>query len=410
MERMIKVGYIGLGRRGYEVLNFALAHMEDVNIAIICDTEQSRLDRAAELIEKHSGRTPIKTKDYHDILNDPTIEAVFIMTGWIGRPKLAMEFMRAGKYTAIEVGCADTLQECWDLVDTYEETGTPVMMMENCCYGRREMLALNMRDKGMLGELVYCTGAYMHYLNKCELFKDIDTTERKHYRLGKYIHENRESYPTHALGPVCKVLSINRGNKMNRLISVASKARGLKRYAADYLGVDSYYANIDYKQGDIVNTTIVCENGETISLTLDTTLPRAYYSRDFSVRGTKGMIDEARRAVYLEGMEEVENNEKEMFEKYDHPLYEEVRKEEERFGHDGTDWQVCRAFLESVRQGVNTPIDVYDTAAWMSIGPLSMQSIENGGFIEIPDFTRGKWKDREAPINTKYCLDKVVEG
>ncbi len=42
------------------------------------------------------------------------------------------------------------------------------------------------------------------------------------------------------------------------------------------------------------------------------------------------------------------------------------------------------------------PIDVYDMAAWMSITPLSEQSVAHGGMPQaIPDFTRGKWILRE---------------
>ena len=330
------------------------------------------------------------------------------MTGWSGRPQLATEAMRAGKYTAIEVGCADTLQECWDLVDTYEETGVPVMMLENACYGRRELAVLNMVKQGLFGEIVHCTGAYAHYLNEVELFKDIDNGERKHYRLDQYIEKNRENYPTHELGPIAKVLSVNRGNRMVKLQCVASKSCGLKQYAAEHLGTDSKYAAIDYKQGDIVNTLITCADGATIQLTLDTTIPRAYYSRNFSVRGTKGMSGEERKVIFLEGMKEgIENNEEELFAQYEHPIHQKSADEETRGGHGGLDWIVCRAFIESAKQKIAPPIDVYDTAAWMSIGPLTEIAIAEERSVEIPDFTRGKWQHREPPIDTIYCLDAI---
>ena len=74
------------------------------------------------------------------------------------------------------------------------------------------------------------------------------------------------------------------------------------------------------------------------------------------------------------------------------------------------DWLVCRAFVESVKAGINTPIDAYDTVAWMAIAPLSEMSIQKGGMpVDIPDFTRGKWIHREPPVESKYCLDAVVE-
>jgi len=142
---------------------------------------------------------------------------------------------------------------------------------------------------------------------------------------------------------------------------------------------------------------------------LDTTLPRAYYSRDFTVRGTLGMYMEERKVLFFEGMrEEIANNEEEFFAKYDHPLHAEYTKLGEKAGHEGMDWLVCRAFVESVKRGVNTPIDAYDTVTWMSIAPLSEMSIQKGGApVDIPDFTRGKWMRREPIVEGKYCLDDV---
>ena len=407
MKTQITVGYIGVGRRGSGVLRECFSQMKDVRIKYICDLFPDRVTLGLETVQDKGGYTPIGTQDYHDILNDPEVDAVIIMTGWSGRPALAIESMRAGKYTAIEVGCADTLEECYDLVRTYEETGVPVMMLENCCYGRREMMLYNIVSQGLFGEIVHCTGGYMHYLNNFGLFKDIGV----HYRLPHYIARNRENYPTHELGPISKLLKINRGNRLLTLSSFASKSRGLRQYAADTLGEDHELAHTDFKQGDIVTTVLSCAGGETVVLTLDTTLPRAYYSRNIGVRGTKGMSYEDTRVVFLEGMEEkVRDNEAEFFEKYDHPLHREYESMGTRGGHGGMDWLVCRAFVESVKAGTDTPIDAYDTATWLAIGPLSEQSIAQGGKpMEIPDFTHGLWQTDRPILRGKYCLDEVCE-
>lgn len=61
-----------------------------------------------------------------------------------------------------EVGGAENLEECFSLVDTWERTRTPYMFLENCCYGRREMMVLNMVKKGVFGEIVHCSGGYRH--------------------------------------------------------------------------------------------------------------------------------------------------------------------------------------------------------------------------------------------------------
>jgi len=320
--------------------------------------------------------------------------------------------MRAGKYVGIEVGSAYDLKECYDLVDAYEQTGVPAMMLENCCYGRKEMMALNAVEQGLFGEIVHCDGAYGHYLPKEELFKDLhEGKPNRHYRINNYILRNCDQYATHEFGPISKVLKLNRGNKMLTLTSMASKSRGLKQYAKEHFGEDNYYAQVDYKQGDIINTNILCAGGETIHLTLDTTIPRPCYTRNFSVRGTKGCYIEERHAVYFDDMKEGrqnENNEEQLFDKYDHPLQKEYVALGEKAGHGGMDWLVGRAFVEAVKNGTNTPIDVYDTALWMSIGPLTEASIAMGGApVEVPDFTKGKWVNREPVTEGKYCLDKV---
>ena len=105
---------------------------------------------------------------------------------------------------------------------------------------------------------------------------------------------NCENYPTHEIGPIAKVLNINYGNRMVSLTSTASCSKGLHRYIIDRM--DKYdnlkkLKDVEFAQGDIVTTVIKCANGETISIQLDTTLPRMY-SRGFEVHGTKAYYTE----------------------------------------------------------------------------------------------------------------------
>ena len=416
MKEKIKIAFVGIGRRGSIMLRECFAQMGDVEIYAICDLIEERLERGKKILESKGKPEALCFTDYDEMLSAcaKDIDAVVIMTGWDSRPEMAKKAMLAGKYTAIEVGCSQTLEECFELIDVYEKTGTPLMMLENCCYGRREMMVLNMVKQGLFGEIVHCTGAYAHYLNECELFAEIfeeKVGKVTHYRLQHYIDGNRENYPTHELGPICKVLNINRGNRLVRLSSFASKSAGLKAFAKEHFGEDNEYAKIDYKQGDVVNTIITCANGETISINLDTTVPRAYYSRNFSVRGTKGMSTEEHGVIFLDGMKEgIGNNENEMAKTYDHPLHAEYESVGTRGGHGGMDWLVCRAFVEAVKNETNTPIDAYDSVTWLAIGALSEQSINGGGIpVEIPDFTNGKWQSREPVVRGKYCLDEICE-
>ena len=409
----VRIGYIGCGRRGYYVMEHNFCDMPDVEITWICDTRKKRLEETLKLLADKGCPAPKTTTDYHEVLADPEVDAIIVMTAWSGRAAIAVDAMNAGKYTAIEVGGAYDLSECYALVDTYERTGSPLMMLENCCYGRREMMALKMVKEGLFGEVVHCDGSYSHHLPSCDLVVVKDGVEdTEHYRQYEYAARNCEQYPTHELGPISKVLGINRGNRMMKLSSFASKSRALKAYFEEHVSKDHPLQGKEFAQGDIITTVITCAGGETIRITLDTTLPRPYYSRSFTVRGTKGCCVEEGNfgTFFLEGMPEpTANNEEEFYEKYDHPLHAEYAKLEVKEGHGGIDWLVCRAFIESVKAGVDTPIDAYDTAAWMAVTPLSAASISMGGTpVEFPDFTRGKWVKREEPAKTKYCLDEIV--
>ncbi|MBQ7335296.1 MAG: Gfo/Idh/MocA family oxidoreductase [Clostridia bacterium] len=411
----VKIGYVGLGRRGISMLKNCFSEMPDVEITWICDLKPEKIERTLKMLQEKGRPTPKTTADYHEIMNDPDVDAVVIMTGWDSHVACSLTSMRAGKYTAVEVGTAYELSECYALVDTYEQTGAPLMMLENCCYGRREMMALRMVKEGLFGEIVHCDGGYLHYLNEMDLFVSKDGgCDSEHYRVYDYQNRNCEQYPTHELGPISKVLGINRGNRMMTLSSFSSKSRGLQRYIKEHVASDHPLHNATFRQGDIITTVITCAGGETVHLTLDTTVPRPYYSRSFTVRGTKGCCMEAggnNCTFYLEGMKEgVFNNEAEFYAEHDHPLHAEYSKIEMLGGHGGMDWLVVRAFIESVKAGTDTPIDAYDTAAWMAIGPLSEMSIAKGGApVDVPDFTRGKWFRREPAVKGKYCLDEICE-
>lgn len=415
MKEKITIGVVGLGKRGFFAgdefpgLIHELVKMDDVEIMDICDYYQDRVDTAKAYIKEHYDISVPGTTDYMDIVNNPNIDAVVIICSWEMHVPIAVAAMKAGKAVALEVGGAYSVDDCWRLVRTQEETGVYFMLLENCCYDRLELLALNMTRKGLLGEIVHCQGGYFH-----DLREEVSDGEKdRHYRLRNYLARNCDNYPTHELGPIAKVLNINRGNRMLSLVSMASKAAGLNHYNKTLHGAEHKLATANFAQGDIVTTIIKCAGGETITLVLDTTLPRGFYSRGFTVRGTNGMISEDTKTVMVEPeLKErevsggIRNNAKDFYERYGSALWEEYDNSETKSGHGGIDWHVLRAFVESYKGGYAPPIDVYDAAAWMSISALSEISITRGGaLVEIPDFTNGKWVINTAPqTEWKYSL------
>ncbi|WP_422660525.1 Gfo/Idh/MocA family protein [Paenibacillus sp. EC2-1] len=398
MKEKIKIGMIGLGGRGMGLLRLVILNMSDVEVVALCDRYEDRQTKAADKVEEKQGSRPFVTIDYQEVLSIDEIDAVIISTSWADHIDIAIASMEAGKYVATEVGGAYSVQECWRLVEAYERTKIPCMILENCCYGRDELMVLNMVKQGLFGEIVHCAGGYQHDLRDEIAYG----YENRHYRLDNYINRNCENYPTHEIGPIARILDINRGNRMVSLVSMASKAKGMKEYIKNEKSHDSELAKLDFMQGDIVTTIIKCAHGETITITLDTTLPR-YYSRGFTVRGTKGMYTEENQSVYIDGSHDHYQswnknwgNAEEFREKYEHPIWSKFLEEGVQGGHGGADWLVLADFFESVKKGTQTPLDVYDMASWMCISTLSEDSIAMGGHpIAIPDFTNGKWITRQ---------------
>ena len=210
------------------------------------------------------------------------------------------------------------------------------------------------------------------------------------------LNYNADVYPTHGLGPVAVMTDINRGNRFVSLSSHASKSRGLHNYVEKVGGKDHPNAQLTFRLGDVITTTLTTERGETILITHDTNLPRPY-SLGFRVQGTSGLWEVDGNRIYLEDEMEAHkwSPDQPWLERYDHPLWQEFGTYASGAGHGGMDFFVLKAFVEAAKAGTAPPLDVYDAASWSAVTPLSGQSIAEGGSLqEFPDFTRGKWKDR----------------
>ncbi len=403
------VGVIGLGIRGAWWACDMLPDLENVNVTAICDLYDDRIEEAAKKLEEKGKPAKLKTRDFRELINSDLVDVVFVLSAWGNHYEATMMAMDLHKPVGLEVGGAYSIQECYDLVRKHEQTKTPVMMLENCCYGEVEMTVLNMARNGVLGDIVHCDGSYSHDLRKslAGLVRD------RHYRCEEYMHRNCDSYPTHEIGPISKVLGIGSGNRFVSLVSMSSRAAGMNEYLSDK--PDNYYHGKNFMQGDIFTTMIKCAGGETVTIRLDTTLPRPY-SRSFTVRGTKGMYEEATNSVFLDcdhndisvmhNWRENWGNMEKYMEEHRHPLWVQFREEGVKGNHGGMDYLVACAFFDALDKGEPMPIDIYDAVCWMAITTLSEQSVALGSqSVLFPDFTGGKWIEKKKPSSSRYWLD-----
>jgi hypothetical protein len=206
------------------------------------------------------------------------------------------------------------------------------------------------------------------------------------------LHNRGIVYPTHAIGPVCRWMGVNKDDSLVNLVCMDSKALSNQLWAADKFGKDSDQAKINFENGDTNQCLVRTAQGRLIEVRYDTASPRPPGMGQYSLQGTKGCYESAvgERKIYFEGKspnEEWEDLTK-YTDKYDHPYWRDRGKEAEKSGHGGGDYFVISDFLQSVQTG-QPAIDVIDAVTWSCIRPLSEKSVREGNTPQqIPDFRK----------------------
>lgn len=393
LER-IRIGYVGVGRQGtVHVEN--LLRIEGAEIRAVCDIVPEKV-AAAQATVRAAGQPPPAgysrgERDFERMCDEQELDLVYNATPWEWHVPVLLAAMRAGKHAATEVPAAVTVEECWQLVEEAEKQRRHCVMMENCCYDRREMLTLVLVRRGLLGEILHGECGYLHDLRAIKFEKESEGLWRRAHS----IRRNGNLYPTHGLGPIAQCMDINRGNRFDYLVSMSGNSRGLQLYAAEHLPADDPRRRETYKLGDVNTTLIRTVNGQTIFLSHDTNSPRPY-SRIGMLQGTRGLIQGWPDRVYIEGRGKKKDEwepVKKYYKEFEHPLWKSDRVRKATRGHGGMDFLEDWRLVECLRRGQPTDQNVYDAAAWSAIAGLTERSVAEGSRpVEVPDFTRGGWK------------------
>jgi predicted dehydrogenase len=391
----VRMGFVGVGHQGTaHVENFL--RIPGVEIRAVCDLVPEKVARVRSLVSAAGKAAPSSydrgPEDYLRMVAEEELDLVFTATPWELHAPVCIAAMEHGKHAATEVPMAVTLDELWAMVETAERTRRHCVMMENCCYDRTEMMILNMVRQGVLGELLHAECGYLHDLRELKL---TDFYEND-WRVKHSIVRNGDLYPTHGLGPVAQWMDINRGNRFDHLVSVATKSRGLNLWAAEHIGPDSDAARRRYALGDVVTTMIRTANGETIQVVHDTNAPRPY-SRKILLQGTKGVVRKyPEQKVHLEGVSPAHRWEDLLpyRDRWEHPIWTALEAESRGAGHGGMDYIEDYRLIQCLREGAPMDMDVYDGAAWSAVSGLSELSIARRQVVDVPDFTRGAFAVR----------------
>ncbi|MEI8203207.1 MAG: Gfo/Idh/MocA family oxidoreductase [Bacteroidota bacterium] len=392
----VRIAFIGLGMRGSDAVNRYM-YIDGIKVVALCDMVDTRVQTCQEVLKKFNrpeAASYVGEGAWKQVCERKDVDLIYICTDWKMHTPIAVYAMEHGKHVATEVPAALTIDQCWQLVNTAEKTRRHCMMLENCCYDFFEMATLNMAQNGLFGEVMHCEAAYIHDLRWLNF--DEKTGYWDMWRLKYNTAHTGNPYPTHGLGPVCQILNIHRGDKLDYLVSMSTNQVGMTEYAKNKFGAGSNYAQTPYKLGDMNTTIIHTAKGKTIMVQHDVTSPRPY-NRIHLISGTKGFAEKYPvQNIALEPNAHSFLNKTALdsiLKVYEHPFAKEMGEKAKMVGgHGGMDYIMDYRLIYCLRNGLPLDEDVYDAAEWSSIVELSEKSVlNNSAAVQIPDFTRGAW-------------------
>jgi len=392
----VRVGLIGLGHRGPSSLR-NLTLVEGVEIKAICDIRKERLEIGEKVI-RDAGLPPATTygeneDSWKQMCERDDIDLIYQVTPWRLHTPVSVYAMEQGKHAACEMPAALTIEDCWKLVETSENTRKHFMMLENCCYDFFELMILNMVRQGFFGDVIHADASYLHDQTEIQFAKN---NYPGMWLLKESQTRNGNHYPTHGLGPVCQVMDINRGDRLQQMTSTQSNDFSWGKKAAEMAKTDSFYKEFDTNsyRGNMNTSVIRTARGRTIMLQHDVSSPRPY-SRHYMISGTKAVAQKYPLPARISTSEEWFTDEQmaEITEQYTPEIVRHIGDLARKVGgHGGMDFLMDWRLIDCLRNGLPLDQDVYDAAAWSSIVPLSEWSVANGSQpIAIPDFTCGSY-------------------
>lgn len=390
---LVRIGYVGIGGMGSAHVN-NLLKIAGCRITAVCDVNPERTAWATEVITGAGHPAPTVytrgPRDFERLCAEEDLDLVYNATPWEWHVPICLAAMRHGKHAAVEVPAAMSVDDCWALVESAEKHARHCVMMENCNYGRMEMLAFHLVRQGLLGEVVHAEGGYLHDLREIKFSKTGEGLWRRAWSQKL----NGNLYPTHGLGPVANCMDINRGDRFDYVVSMSGPSRGLQAWAAEHFPPDAPERRERFVLGDVNVSLVKTANGRTIYVAHDTNLPRPY-SRINLVQGTKGIFQGYPDRVYIEGRGEPHRWQpaSDFLEEFDHPLWKDIAAKAAGAGHGGMDYMEDYRLIRCLREGLPTDMNVYDAAALSSLVGTTVDSVARRSRpVDIPDFTRGAWR------------------
>ena len=155
-NQKVNIGWIGVGTRGNAAIEWLHnAAPNDVALTAVCDTYQGFIARAKTRVKTVWGNEPATYVDYRELLADRNVDAVFIMTPEHQHRDMAVAALQAGKHVYLEKPLAHTIEEGFEIVRAWEQSGKVVQVGTQNRSSSLYRKAKELIDQGMIGQVQY---------------------------------------------------------------------------------------------------------------------------------------------------------------------------------------------------------------------------------------------------------------
>jgi UDP-N-acetylglucosamine 3-dehydrogenase len=146
--RAVGYGVIGLGFFGEKHAE-VVASLPQVELRAICTRREKRLQE----VQRRLG-VPRAYRDYHELVADPSVEAISVVTHVDDHVAPAVAALRAGKHVLLEKPMARTTAECDRIIAAANKAETILMVGHICRFNPRYAIACERIRSGALGQVV----------------------------------------------------------------------------------------------------------------------------------------------------------------------------------------------------------------------------------------------------------------
>lgn len=151
----IQIGFIGCGARAHELIEAVKQH-QDAEIVGLVDAYKGRIQRALDRT-KHR---PKVYKDYREMIADPAIDAVFVVTPDHWHHRMVIDALRAGKDVYCEKPLTYRVEEGVEIVEVAKQTGRVVQVGSQGMSSQIQQKARELVQSGKLGQVTIVRAAY----------------------------------------------------------------------------------------------------------------------------------------------------------------------------------------------------------------------------------------------------------